>query len=411
MNWMRLTLIIALISSVFSLTLAQDAPGPQELCDTAEPTVLTPMQFDAAEDTLEPDTDYRAILCTSAGAIYVDLYERLTPITVNNFVFLAGQGYYDSTTFHRVIPNFMAQAGDPTGSGRGGPGYRFDDEPIGFLTFDRPGLLAMANAGPGTNGSQFFITTVPTPHLNHKHTIFGDVLVGQSIVESIRERDPATATEPGETLQTVIIITDAAEVAGGDAAALEPAAQEQVVEAFQAFSNALPPTYPTNDERSGLFTSEQIAATIASELQDAYAVYAANYAHQYRYRTEIDNASCDANIYFTTLGYQVDVFESADSASQALSDNLTRQIIESQGYAQDAFSAATFSRANKTCADEEGIQTVMLYTYGRFLVSIDVLIADRVLAQAGVTGHVVLEDLSRQIEVGFGDIYRPEIRA
>ena len=87
----------------------------------------------------------------------------------------------------------MAQGGDPTGTGRGGPGYQFKDEPVGFLTFDRPGLLAMANAGPGTNGSQFFITTAPTPHLNYKHTIFGDVLVGQDVVEAIRERDPNAA--------------------------------------------------------------------------------------------------------------------------------------------------------------------------------------------------------------------------
>ena len=139
---------------------------------------------------------------------------------MNNFVFLAGQSYFDSTTFHRVIPDFMVQGGDPTGTGRGGPGYRFEDEPVGFLIFDRPGLLAMANAGPGTNGSQFFITTVPTPHLNRKHTIFGDVLLGQDIVEAIRERDPSTASESGETLHTVLIITDHAEVDNSDVVAV-----------------------------------------------------------------------------------------------------------------------------------------------------------------------------------------------
>ena len=125
------------------------------------------MRFQEAETVLEPDVDYRAIFCTTAGTVYVDLYESLTPMTVNNFVFLAQQGYYDNTTFHRVIPDFMVQGGDPTATGSGGPGYQFGDEPVGFLTFDRPGLLAMANAGPGTNGSQFFITTVPdaTPQL------------------------------------------------------------------------------------------------------------------------------------------------------------------------------------------------------------------------------------------------------
>ena len=139
------------------------------------------------------------------------LYDEFTDITVNNFVFLAQQGYYDSTTFHRVIPDFMAQGGDPTGTGRGGPGYRFADETAGHLTFDRP-LLAMANAGPGTNGSQFFITTAPTPHLNGKHTIFGDVLIGQDVVEAIRERDPQTALNRARRCNTVLIITDPAQV-------------------------------------------------------------------------------------------------------------------------------------------------------------------------------------------------------
>ena len=174
-----LALIVCLVIALPALT--QDAQSPQALCDAAEPAELTVMQFPEAVQVIDKNIDYRAILCSSAGAIYVDLYEKLTPVTVNNFVFLAEQGYYDNTTFHRVIPDFMAQGGDPTGTGRGGPGYQFGDEPVGFLTFDRPGLLAMANAGPGTNGSQFFITTVPTPHLNYKHTIFGDVLIGRDI--------------------------------------------------------------------------------------------------------------------------------------------------------------------------------------------------------------------------------------
>ena len=205
------SVMLFMILAVFAPIAAaqQPAPTPQELCDAAEPRELTSMQFEQAEYVLEPDVDYRAIFCTSAGAIYLDLYEALTPTTVNNLVFLAQQGYYDSTSFHRVIPDFMAQGGDPTATGRGGPGYQFKDEPVGFLTFDQPGKLAMANAGPGTNGSQFFITTAPSPHLNYKHTIFGDVLAGQGVVESIRERDPSAATEPGETLFTVLIITDA----------------------------------------------------------------------------------------------------------------------------------------------------------------------------------------------------------
>ncbi len=411
MNWLRPLLILPLITLLASTSLAQDAPSPQELCDLVDAGEFSRMQFDAADNVLEPAVDYRAILCTSAGAIYVDLYERLTPITVNSFVFLAQQGYYDSTTFHRVIPNFMAQGGDPTGTGSGGPGYRFQDEPIGFLTFNRPGLLAMANAGPGTNGSQFFITTAPTPHLNYKHTIFGDVLIGQDVVDAIRERDPAAASEPGEALRNALIITDPADV---DDSAIEPlprATQDQVASAFQAFAEGLPPTYPTNAERSGLFNSGHIAESLALELRDPYTDFAERYDHQYRYRVEIENVNCDAAIYFTTLGYQVDVFGSAAQAADALADDLTRRLLENQGYARDAATAATYSRDLPTCAEEDGRQTLSLYAYGRFLVSIDVLIADQVLAQAGVTGGFVLADLSRQIESGFADIYLPEIRA
>jgi cyclophilin family peptidyl-prolyl cis-trans isomerase len=125
---------------------------------------------------------------------------------VNNFVFLAREGFYDNTTFHRVLEDFMAQAGDPTGTGAGGPGYRFQDEIVPGLEFDRPGLLAMANAGPGTNGSQFFITFEPVPWLDGRHTIFGEVLEGQEVLDQLTRRDPqaAPATE-GDLLLTVEI--------------------------------------------------------------------------------------------------------------------------------------------------------------------------------------------------------------
>ena len=130
---------------------------------------------------IDATTKYRATLQTEKGDIVLQLFAAEAPLTVNNFVFLSHQGYYDSVTFHRVIPDFMAQAGDPTGKGGGGPGYTFADEVESGLAFDRPGLLAMANAGPGTNGSQFFITYAPTPHLNGKHTIFGEVLQGMEL--------------------------------------------------------------------------------------------------------------------------------------------------------------------------------------------------------------------------------------
>jgi cyclophilin family peptidyl-prolyl cis-trans isomerase len=133
-----------------------------------------------------------ATINTNHGAIVIDMFPKEAPKTVNNFVTLSRDGFYDGVIFHRVIPNFMIQGGDPTGTGGGGPGYQFEDEFDRSLRFDKAGLLAMANAGPGTNGSQFFITTAPTPHLNDKHTIFGRVTQGQDVVEAISmvQRNP-----------------------------------------------------------------------------------------------------------------------------------------------------------------------------------------------------------------------------
>ena len=126
---------------------------------------------------------------TSKGVIECTLYASKTPITVANFLNLAQRGYYDGLKFHRVIPNFMIQGGDPTGTGRGGPGYRFEDEFHPSLKHTGPGILSMANAGPGTNGSQFFITHTATPWLDRKHSVFGSVSNGQSVVDAIRQGD------------------------------------------------------------------------------------------------------------------------------------------------------------------------------------------------------------------------------
>ena len=135
--------------------------------------------------TIDPAGSYTATIRTNKGNIVVDLLPGAAPKTVNNFVFLANEGFYDGTIFHRVLPDFMVQGGDPTGTGTSGPGYKFEDEINPTFVFDRAGILAMANAGPNTNGSQFFITTVPTPHLNGFHTIFGRVIEGQTVAEAI----------------------------------------------------------------------------------------------------------------------------------------------------------------------------------------------------------------------------------
>jgi len=180
----------------------------QEQCDSATPTEPATRDYPQAEQVLEEGVDYSAILCTDAGAIYIDLYEDLTPVTVNNFVFLAQNDYYDNTIFHRVIQDFMAQAGDPTGTGRGGPGYQFQDEIVPSITFDSPGYLAMANAGANTNGSQFFVTYAATDWLNGAHTIFGAVQEGYANLTNVQLRDPSVADAPATTLQDVIIVTD-----------------------------------------------------------------------------------------------------------------------------------------------------------------------------------------------------------
>ena len=410
MGKLRLTSALAIFLAALSVAVAQSAPSAQELCAAAEPAELTHMQFDSPESVLEPGIDYRAIFCTSAGAIYVDLYEKLTPRTVNNFVFLAQQGYYDSTTFHRVIPNFMAQAGDPTGTGRGGPGYQFGDEPVGFLIFDRPGLLAMANAGPGTNGSQFFITTAPTPHLNHKHTIFGDVLVGQDIVEAIRERDPSTAAEAGETLQTVLIISDPASV--DDSAVVEsiPAQQDEVIAAFEAFRDSLPPSLPSNQDASGLFDAQRISEGLPEDLRSDFLAFAENYGHQYRYRLAVENAGCEPAIYFSALGYQVDGFAGPLATAASLSDPYIAAQMQSLGYQPVEPGGHDYLRETPTCAGDAGWQLLSLYATGRYLIALDVLVGQAVLQQAGVSPQALLANLALQIEPGFSDIFRREIR-
>ena len=133
--------------------------------------------------------DIRIILTTNKGPIEATLLASKTPVTVANYLNLAKRGYYNGLSFHRVIPDFMIQGGDPEGSGRGGPGYRFEDECTPALKHDRPGIFSMANAGPGTNGSQFFITHVPTPWLDGKHTVFGSVTKGQDVVNAIKQGD------------------------------------------------------------------------------------------------------------------------------------------------------------------------------------------------------------------------------
>jgi len=162
----------------------------------------SPMPPSGALDTSKT---YRAHFKTERGEIVAELYADKAPLTVENFVNLARSGFYDGTTFHRVIPGFMAQGGDPTGTGRGGPGYEFGDEFHPDLRHTGAGVLSMANAGPGTNGSQFFITYADTPHLDDRHSVFGRVVEGMDVLNSIRERDPGRDPNPGDRIDTIEI--------------------------------------------------------------------------------------------------------------------------------------------------------------------------------------------------------------
>ncbi|HID52452.1 MAG TPA: hypothetical protein EYP41_10480 [Anaerolineae bacterium] len=159
---------------------------------------LADIQYDAPpEMSIDPDASYQATVNLDNGESFVmELYPQSAPVTVNNFIFLANEGWFDDVMFHRVIPGFMAQTGDPTGTGMGGPGYSIVDEFDPELTFDAAGVLAMANSGPDTGGSQWFITYDATPHLNGLHTIFGRVIEGMDVVEAIIARDPQDPNAP-----------------------------------------------------------------------------------------------------------------------------------------------------------------------------------------------------------------------
>jgi cyclophilin family peptidyl-prolyl cis-trans isomerase len=157
------------------------------------------------EMQIDPKKNYKAHMETDKGTMVIELFADKTPKTVNNFVFLSREGYYDGVIFHRVIDNFMVQGGDPTGTGMGGPGYKFGDEFDPSLKHDKRGVLSMANAGPGTNGSQFFITHGATPWLDGKHSVFGQVVEGLEVLMSIPARDPNNRNAPAVKINRVTI--------------------------------------------------------------------------------------------------------------------------------------------------------------------------------------------------------------
>ena len=177
--------------------------GPASINPTAtKEAQMSSKQYSQAPDIL-PEAERigkKARFETNLGNFTIDLFGDKAPKTVSNFIFLAKDGFYNDLTFHRVIEGFMIQGGDPAGDGTGGPGYKFEDEFDNSLTFSKPAILAMANSGPDTNSSQFFITVAPTPHLNGLHTIFGEVTEGYDVVEKISRVETGASDKPKEAV-------------------------------------------------------------------------------------------------------------------------------------------------------------------------------------------------------------------
>ncbi|GAB4576103.1 MAG: hypothetical protein Kow0077_30930 [Anaerolineae bacterium] len=386
-------LVTSLAFSAPVVVTAQDGPPtPHDLCAAATPAD-TPdtLAFDQPEDVLEDGVDYLAVFCTTAGPILIDLFEEQTPITVNNFVFLARQGYYNNTNFHRVIPDFMAQGGDPTNTGSGGPGYQFEDEIVESLTFDRPGLLAMANAGPGTNGSQFFITTVPTDWLNGNHTIFGEVLAGQNNVLSIRNRDPQQALEPGTLLETVLIIEGRENVAIEEEtltlAGLEDA--EAAMETLDryvttildrfgaAFQDPLSGYFTLNADLSGVMDTAAAAALIEGA-QTTALDYFASHGHLYSLSAVYTSTECDLEgLPIAATSYRLDAYPTVEDAAAALADPVLTELQIAQGYelyeTDLPLPYNVYTRAQTDC-DQETVAARAFVQRGRFVTMQEVVV-------------------------------------
>ena len=177
----------------------------QRTLAAVSPLLRNNLYMSPPPNALDDDTQYEAMIVTSDGSMTFELYANEAPLAVNNFISLSRDGFYDGLTFHRVLEGFMAQGGDPTGVGTGSPGYRFDDEVDPNLIFDSRGILAMANSGPDTNGSQFFITLVPTPHLDGNYTIFGKLIEGDTVLSAINLRDPANPDNRGQKILEIQI--------------------------------------------------------------------------------------------------------------------------------------------------------------------------------------------------------------
>jgi cyclophilin family peptidyl-prolyl cis-trans isomerase len=396
----RLLVAVAGLSFAFAAAPAYaQAQSPQALCNSASAQTPDVREYDAPEQVLVPGADYLAIFCTAAGAVTVDLYENATPETVNNFVFLAQNGFYNNTTFHRVIPDFMAQGGDPSATGSGGPGYEFNDEFVGALFFDRAGLLAMANAGPNTNGSQFFITTAATDWLDYRHTIFGEVIAGYDNVTAIEIRDPETATTPGTSLNTVLIVEDPA-LLDVEIASLAEATREDVQTALDDIAAGVGEPLSINRE----VTTITDGADYIAGLEGASADTLAENGLEFHAGAQIDNSGCIFDQFpIGSFGYSLDAFADADAATAALDSGVFADLLEAQEFVM-VEGSPIYTRTTSFC-DQAMVSEAIVYQVGRFVATAYVTFIN----DGSFPPGAIVNDFARlNFERVFTDVLRPE---
>lgn len=364
-----LLLLLAATVSVFAQEDTDDTAlsgTPEDICAAVAPAPEPETRtYAEPEQVIDPLVDYHAIFCTPYGPVYVDLLEDVAPQTVNNFVFLAQNDFYNNLTFHRVIDDFMVQGGDPQGNGTGGPGYQFEDEFVTFMTFDRPGLLAMANSGPNTNGSQFFITTAITDWLNYNHTIFGEVIAGQPNAEAI----PATEVEPNVALEAVVIITEPENVEV-DYEAPEAPTQEQYVESVDEVPELN--NLELNAEMTNAFDTEAVVAALPEAAQEAAAAWFGDYSHQYTVGVSHTNPDCNFEVIpVEAVSYDIHVFDTPEGARAAAQDERLQTVLTGDNEAEPvtmAFSGLEgFTWAAESACDTEVTRAVIYRQLGRTL--------------------------------------------
>jgi peptidylprolyl isomerase len=358
-----------------------EAQTPAQICQGAVPA-QTPANrtFSAPEQVLQPGVDYRAVFCTGVGAVYVDLFEELTPVTINSFVFLAQQGYYNNITFHRVIQDFMAQGGDPTGTGSGGPGYTFQEEFVGFLHYDRPGWLAMARTNqPGSNGSQFFITTAAYNSLDYQYTLFGEVLEGLDVARSIRLRDPESDPQPGTSLDTVVVITDPSTVATSYVAP-EPATSQEVITQLQALSSEqMIVESAAVLQVSAALTASDITTAAPESIRAGYETFLSAHNFDYRVTAILNNATCNPQNGFASMTYTVDAYASSADAAAAFADEFLPTVPPALGLTTisnpDLLPNALYASTTQAC-NQTMQRGLTFYRYGRYIVTTETVVFD-----------------------------------